>query len=118
MRIQSAINTLDEMLTLNQTRQCEMEDEIFALHRGTKSAEAREYLKKGPKNSLGVFSYPYFKDGRGFTHPPNADTVRKRAGDEPDVYLTRPKDWTREDMDKLRQLVRKHAGVLIPGILI
>ena len=30
------------------------------------------------KRSLAVFNPPYFKDARGFSHPPNADTIAKK----------------------------------------
>ena len=56
-----------------------------------------------------MFAVPYFKDVNLYSHPPNADTVAKRANGELDVYCTAPREWTKEEERKLKSAVRENA---------
>jgi hypothetical protein len=106
MNIQRTIDRLQEELTANLALQREIEYNVSVTNRW---ANPRSKKTKGPtKITVSVLAYPYFKDARGFTHIPNEDTIKKNGGDEPDVYAARPKDWTREEKDKLKRLVRRN----------
>ena len=52
-----------------------------------------------------MFASPYFKDVNFFSHPDNPDTIKKKRGDELDVYLQNPREWTRTDKQKLKRAV-------------
>jgi hypothetical protein len=58
------------------------------------------------KKSIAIFSAPYFKDVNLFSHPPNADTMKKRDNGELDVFLGNPREWTPVEKKKLEAAVR------------
>ncbi len=85
--LQELIEQTAELLEQNQARQSEICAELDELNRGGGSgcggskvaaAAAAEKENLLARRSLAVFNPPYFKDARGFSHPPNADTIKKR----------------------------------------
>merc|ERR1712029_320962 len=120
------LDHLESSLRENRLRQRVLDTEIFELNAGKKVVDgAAEDLKLRPlhisakddsakvpladsaikKATLSVFSSPYFKDVNFFSHPDNPDTVKKKAGDELDVYLQNPRTWTNTDKQKLKKIV-------------
>ncbi len=78
--LQDLIASSTDILEDNLRRQDELTERIQELEADgqTSSSSRRPPHNAQAAKSLAVFSHPYFKDSRGFSHPPNKDTVKKR----------------------------------------
>ncbi len=110
--LQDLISSAREALEDNLFRQREVTAEIEERNRdGDKAARGTgggDNISMA-KRSLAVFNPPYFKDARGFSHPPNPDTVAKRERQELDVYLSNPREWTSTEKARLKRAVKEDA---------
>ena len=114
--LEAAVAQLTSILEDNLFRQQEVEIEITELRRrsGVQSSSSSHNNTHSEFNgqisrSLAVFLAPYFKDSRGFTHPPNADTLAKKRNGELDTFLTTPKEWNVTEKNKLIRAVKEEA---------
>jgi hypothetical protein len=113
-KMRDFIEELQRKLVSNESRQREIDEQLIRLQTSSGGALATTSTGGGgggsiSKRSMAVFCAPYFKDVRGFTHPPNADTVKKRANHELDVYFGMPRKWSSDEKDMLVAAVREDA---------
>ncbi|XP_059093957.1 snRNA-activating protein complex subunit 4 homolog [Tigriopus californicus] len=104
-----AIEILNVALERNHSRQEELTFELGELQKGNVTARVQSNLGLNDKRQMNVFSAPYFKDERLFSHPPNRDSIRKKANRELDPYLTNPKEWTHTEKKSLLLAVKEDA---------
>lgn len=104
-----AIEALQLALERNQNRQEALSHELEELQKGHMTVAAQASLPQSEKRFINVFSSPYFKDERLFSHPPNPDSVQKKRNCELDPYLTNPKEWKESEKRSLRLAVKEDA---------
>lgn len=113
--MENHLSLAQRTLAENLERQKQIDEELNELRRGKSLGAATggassqddhgEDHVQGTKKPLTVFQVPYFKDGRGFTHPPNRDTLAKQQNDELDPYMSNPREWSYAEKKKLTMAV-------------
>lgn len=74
------LGVLDLALHNNLERQREVGEELYKLQNSLPAVATS--IATAAKPNFSVFYYPYFKDVRKFSHPPNSDTLRKKENKE------------------------------------
>ena len=101
---------INEALRTNMSRQAYLQEEIDLIDKGRPAN--KPIIPQNPviaRNPITVFYAPYFKDANLYTHPPNMDTLNKRAQKELDLYLTNPREFTETEKRNLIDAVREDA---------
>ena len=104
---------VSEALTANLKRQAYLNEAVDMIDSGRRTtATSKIILPQNPviaRNPVTVFHAPYFKDVNLYTHPPNSDTLLKKANGELDLYLTNPRELTESEKTRLVDAVREDA---------
>jgi len=108
-KVLNMMQEVEETLQANLERQQVIANQLENLHKNQALAMKEMSENSGAKRSMAVFCHPYFKDVRGFSHPPNEDTLKKRDRHELDVYFCHPRKWTTAEKEQLVKAVREEA---------
>ena len=101
---------INEALKTNMSRQAYLQEEIDLIDKGRPANKS--VIPQNPviaRNPVTVFYAPYFKDANLYTHPPNNDSLNKKAQKELDLYLTNPREFTETEKRNLVDAVREDA---------